>query len=64
MEGGEKQGFKEPISFVLLAVLHVGEAGGTVPLSDRRLLQAHTAIMEPLLVTLSNVSKMGSIMMC
>lgn len=41
--------------FLLLAVLHVGEAGGAIPLSDRRLLQTNTAIMEPLLVALSNV---------
>lgn len=43
-------------TFFLLAVLH-GEAGGAIPLSDRRLLQTDTAIMEPFLVALSIVRK-------
>src|SRR5690348_1506310 len=41
--------------FLLFAVLHVGEAGGAIPLSDRRLLQTNTAIMDPALVVQYNV---------
>lgn len=39
-------------SSALFATLHVGKAGCAVPLSNRRLSQTNTTIMEPLLVAL------------